>query len=61
MNKPKAIFLCNYNSKVQDVYGTAGIERIRQNADISDVVVTEEELRKGGYEDCVEIQGETTA
>ena len=51
MTKPKAIFLCNYDGKVQDVYGSAGIERIRKNADISDVVVTEEELKKGGYQD----------
>lgn len=35
MSKPKAIFLCNYDQRVEQVYGTAIIERIQKNADIS--------------------------
>jgi phosphoglycerate dehydrogenase-like enzyme len=51
MSKPKAIFLCNSEEKVRNVYSAAQIERIRQNAEFSDAVISEDELRKGGFED----------
>lgn len=51
MSKPKAIFLCNTEEKVRNVYSASQIERIRQNAELSDAVISEDELRKGGFED----------
>lgn len=51
MSKPKAIFLCNSEEKVRNVYSPEQIERIRMNADLSDAVISEDELRKGGFEE----------
>ena len=51
MSKPKAIFLCNNEEKVRNVYSLEQIERIRMNADLSDAVISEDELRKGGFEE----------
>ena len=51
MSKPKAIFLCNKEEKVRNVYSLEQIERIRMNADLSDAVISEDELRKGGFEE----------
>ena len=42
MSKPKAIFLCNYDQKIEQVYGNAIIGRIEKNADISAEVLTYE-------------------
>ncbi|MBR2633797.1 MAG: hydroxyacid dehydrogenase [Lentisphaeria bacterium] len=51
MSKPKAIFLCNQTAKLPLVYGEKNIERIRQNADISDEVVTYDMFVAGDYSD----------
>ena len=51
MSKPKAIFLCNYDQKVEQVYGEEGIARIQKNADISATVITYDDLMSGDYSD----------
>lgn len=44
MSKPKAIFMTNYEMKVEQVYGDAITERIRKNADISSEVLNYEKF-----------------
>ena len=51
MRKPKAIFLCNYDGRVAQVYGDAIIQRIQKNADISAEVLTYDNFMAGDYSD----------
>ena len=51
MDKPKAIFLCNYDQKVEQVYGKEIFERICKNADISEQVFTGNDLKSGNFSD----------
>ena len=51
MSKPKAIFLCNYDGRVAQVYGDAIIQRIQKNADISAEVLTYDNFMAGDYSD----------
>ena len=51
MDKPKAIFLCDYDQKVEQVYGKTIFERIRKNADISEQVFTGNDLKTGKFSD----------
>ena len=51
MKKPRAIFLCNYEDKISQVYGDAGFERIKENADIEQGYYTKEMLFAGNFSD----------
>ena len=49
MSKPAAIFLCEHQIKIDQVYGPEGIERIRKNAEISSDAVSRDMLISGDY------------